>query len=123
MVALGSPFFFWFTIQDIFVIINTMDGSYIYIISFVDEEDNGINITPQLYGSIVNVVGLRSTISYAGNIEGNKVEIGVESVSSGWTRSSLQTAIEQYPTIQGQYTVKVQDKQELEQQDKEQDKE
>lgn len=87
-----------------------MSDSHIFIISFYDSEDNETKLTPQLYGSIVNVVGLRSTISYAGDPKGNSVEIGVESVSSGWTKSSLQTAIEQYPTIQDQYTVKVQDK-------------
>ena len=87
-----------------------MSDSHIFKISFYDNEDNEIKLTPQLYGSVVNVVGLRSTISYAGDPTGNSVEIGVELVSSGWTRSSLQTAIEQYPTIQGQYTVKVQDK-------------
>ena len=87
-----------------------MSDSHIFIISFYDSEDNETKLTPQLYGSIVNVVGLRSTISYAGDPKGNSVEIGVESVSSGWPKSRLQTAIEQYPTIQDQYTVKVQDK-------------
>jgi hypothetical protein len=98
-----------------------MDESNVYIISFFDKEDNEIDITPQLYGSLVNVIGMRATISYAGNITGNKVEIGVESVSSGWTRSSLQTAIEQYPTIQDQYVIKLQDKP-IPQQDQTQDK-
>jgi N-acetyl-anhydromuramyl-L-alanine amidase AmpD len=78
--------------------------------SFFDKEDNSTKITPQLYGSIVNVVGFKATISYAGEINNNKVEIGVETVSSGWTRSSLQTALEQYPTIQDQYTIQIQDK-------------
>ena len=78
--------------------------------SFFDKEDNPTKITPQLYGSIVNVVGFKATISYAGEIDNNKVEIGVETVSSGWTRSSLQTALEQYPTIQDQYTIQIQDK-------------
>ena len=48
--------------------------------------------------------------SYAGPINDNKVEMGVETVSSGWTRSSLQTALEQYPTIQDQYVIQIQDK-------------
>ncbi len=89
-----------------------MDGSHIYIISFFDKEEDQkeVKITSQLYGSLVNVVGFRATISYAGDINNNKVEIGVETVSSGWTRSSLQTAIEQYPTIQDQYIIQVQDK-------------
>lgn len=87
-----------------------MDETHIYIMSFFDKEDNPTKITPQLYGSIVNVVGFKATISYAGEIDNNKVEIGVETVSSGWTRSSLQTALEQYPTIQDQYTIQIQDK-------------
>lgn len=87
-----------------------MDETHIYIISFFDKEDNPTEITPQLYGSIVNVVGLKATISYAGPINNNKVEMGVETVSSGWTRSSLQTALEQYPTIQDQHTIQIQDK-------------
>tara|TARA_Y100000590_G_scaffold17098_1_gene20527 strand:- start:2688 stop:2960 length:273 start_codon:yes stop_codon:yes gene_type:complete len=89
-----------------------MDGSHIFIISFFDkeEEQNAVKITPQLYGAIVNVVGFRATISYAGPINDNKVEMGVETVSSGWTKSSLQTAIQQYPTIQDQYVVQVHDK-------------
>mgnify|MGYP001183075824 CR=1 FL=1 len=87
-----------------------MDETHIYIISFFDKEDNPIQITPQLYGSIVNVVGFKATISYAGPVNDNKVEMGVETVSSGWTRSSLQTAIEQYPTIQDQYVIQIQDK-------------
>ena len=87
-----------------------MDETHIYIISFFDKEDNPTEITPQLYGSIVNVVGFKATISYAGPINDNKVEMGVETVSSGWTRSSLQTAIEQYPTIQDQYAIQIQDK-------------
>tara|TARA_A100001011_G_scaffold45938_1_gene43193 strand:- start:2711 stop:2977 length:267 start_codon:yes stop_codon:yes gene_type:complete len=87
-----------------------MSDSHIFKISFYDNEDNEIKLTPQLYGSVVNVVGLRSTISYAGDPAGNSVDIGVELVSSGWTKSSLQTAMEQYPTIQGQYKVNVQDK-------------
>ena len=87
-----------------------MDGSHIFKISFFDKEENEVKITPQLYGAIVNVVGFRATISYAGEINNNKVDIGVETVSSGWTKSSLQTAIDQYPIIQDQYVVQVHDK-------------
>ena len=87
-----------------------MDETHIYKLSFFDKEDNPTQITPQLYGSIVNVVGFKATISYAGPINNNKVEMGVETVSSGWTRSSLQTALEQYPTIQDQYVIQIQDK-------------
>ena len=87
-----------------------MDGTHIFIISLFDKDHNEVKITPQTYGSLVNVIGLRSTISYVGQIQNNKVEIGVESVSSGWTKASLQTAMEQYPTLQEQYEVQVHDK-------------
>jgi hypothetical protein len=88
-----------------------MDGTHIFIISLFDKDHNNeVKITPQTYGSLVNVIGLRCTISYVGQIQNNKVEIGVETVSSGWTRASLQTAIEQYPTIQEKYTIQVHDK-------------
>ena len=47
---------------------------------------------------LVNCVGLRGTISHR-EPKNNKVDIGVEGASSGWTRASLQTALENYPPL------------------------
>tara|TARA_B100000989_G_scaffold252410_1_gene200606 strand:- start:2712 stop:2963 length:252 start_codon:yes stop_codon:yes gene_type:complete len=56
-------------------------------------------ITPALYGHLVNCIGLKATISYVGEIQGSKVEIGVESVSSGWTAASLGKSLTDYPPL------------------------
>jgi len=70
--------------------------------------DKPKNITKQDYGSLVNCIALRATISYIGDIKGNSVKLGVESASSGWTASSLQTALNSYPPL-SKYTIQVKD--------------
>lgn len=68
-------------------------------ISLFDSGSKPLKVSPALYGSIVNCVGLRATISHVGEIKENKVDIGIEAGSSGWTRASIQTALESYPTF------------------------
>ncbi len=79
-------------------------GTHIYVIELPKDE----KITNQLYGQIVNCVSLRSTITLVGDIKNNKVEMGVETVSSGWTRASLEKALNSYPTLKTK--IKVSDK-------------
>jgi hypothetical protein len=75
-----------------------MNNNNMFEIS-LQRKDKPLKISPTLYGAIVNCVGLRGTISYAGEPKNNKVDIGVEGASSGWTRASLQTALENYPPL------------------------
>ena len=82
----------------------SIPGTHIYVIEF----PKGDQITNQLYGQIVNCVSLRSTITLVGDIKSNKVEMGVETVSSGWTRASLETSLNSYPTLNTK--IKVSDK-------------
>jgi len=82
-------------------------ADHIYNISFFkDNEPKGISKAD--YGYIVNCVALRATISYVDDIKDNTVSIGVERASSGWTASSLATAINNYPPF-SEYTIKVTD--------------
>jgi hypothetical protein len=80
---------------------------HIYEISLFND-DKPKNISKQEYGSLVNCIALKATISYIGDINKNTVKLGVENASSGWTASSLQTALNSYPPL-SQYTVQVKD--------------
>jgi hypothetical protein len=80
---------------------------HIYEISLFND-DKPKNISKQEYGSLVNCIALKATISYIGDIDKNTVKLGVENASSGWTASSLQTALNSYPPL-SQYTVQVKD--------------
>lgn len=84
------------------------ENEFRYKISLKGSESNNINISPSIYGQLVNCVGLRSTITYVGEAKGSSVKIGVESVSSGWTASSLQQALNSYPTLKD-YNILVED--------------
>jgi len=84
------------------------DNEYRYKISIKDQDSQDIKMTPSIYGQLVNCIGLKATISYVGEIKDNTVEIGTESVSSGWSASSLQRAMRSYPTL-SQYDVSVED--------------
>jgi hypothetical protein len=84
------------------------ENEFRYKISLKGSESNNINISPSIYGQLVNCVGLRSTIIYVGEAKGSSVKIGVESVSSGWTASSLQQALNSYPTLKD-YNISVED--------------
>lgn len=79
------------------------DNEYRYKISIQEGK-----ITPSMYGQLINCIGLKATISYVGEIKDNTVEIGTESVSSGWSASSLQKAMQSYPTL-SQYNISVED--------------
>ena len=65
-------------------------------------------ITPAIYGHLVNCIGLKATISHVGEIKGNTVEIGVESMSSGWTAASLNKSLSEYPPLE-EYEIQVSD--------------
>tara|TARA_B100001287_G_scaffold275777_1_gene284392 strand:- start:1559 stop:1810 length:252 start_codon:yes stop_codon:yes gene_type:complete len=65
-------------------------------------------ITPAIYGHLVNCIGLKATISHVGEIKGNTVEIGVESMSSGWTAASLNKSLSEYPPLED-YNIQVSD--------------
>lgn len=65
-------------------------------------------ITPAMYGHLVNCIGLKATISHVGEIKGNTVEIGVESMSSGWTAASLNKSLSEYPPLED-YNIQVSD--------------
>jgi hypothetical protein len=80
---------------------------HIYEISLFND-DKPKNISKQEYGSLVNCIALKATISYIGDINKNTVKLGVENASSGWTASSLQTALNSYPPL-SQYTIQVKD--------------
>lgn len=80
---------------------------HIYEISLFND-DKPKNISKQEYGSLVNCIALKATISYIGDIDKNTVKLGVENASSGWTASSLQTALNSYPPL-SQYTIQVKD--------------
>jgi hypothetical protein len=80
---------------------------HIYEISLFND-DKPKNISKQEYGSLVNCIALKATISYIGDIDKNTVRLGVENASSGWTASSLQTALNSYPPL-SQYIIKVKD--------------
>lgn len=79
------------------------DNEYRYKISIQEGK-----INPSMYGQLINCIGLKATISYVGEIKDNTVEIGTESVSSGWSASSLQKAMQSYPTL-SQYNISVED--------------
>ena len=80
---------------------------HIYEISLFND-DKPKNISKQEYGSLVNCIALKATISYIGDIDKNTVRLGVENASSGWTAYSLQTALNSYPPL-SQYIIKVKD--------------
>lgn len=82
-------------------------ADHIYNISFF-EDNEPKEISKTDYGYVVNCVALRATISYVGDIKNNTVSLGVERTSSGWTASSLETAINNYPPF-SEYTIKVTD--------------
>ena len=70
--------------------------------------DRPKNISKADYGYLVNCLALRATISYIDDINKNTVKLGVERVSSGWTASSLQTALNNYPPLSN-YSIQVKD--------------
>ena len=74
-----------------------MIENIMFAISLYQKGSKPLKVSPALYGAIVNCVGLRATISHVGEIKNNTVDIGVEAGSSGCTRASLQTALENYP--------------------------
>tara|TARA_X000000950_G_scaffold7625_1_gene8354 strand:+ start:1079 stop:1351 length:273 start_codon:yes stop_codon:yes gene_type:complete len=84
------------------------DNEFRYKISLKGSSSQPTNISPSIYGHLVNCIGLRSTILYVGEVKGSSVKIGVESVSSGWTASSLQSALNTYPTLKD-YKILVED--------------
>jgi hypothetical protein len=84
------------------------ENEFRYEISLKSNTNQPIAISPAIYGHLVNCVGLKSTILYVGEVKGSSVRIGVESVSSGWTASSLQHALGSYPTLIS-YKVSVKD--------------
>jgi len=84
------------------------DNEFRYKISLQGSGSTQPNISPSIYGQLVNCIGLRSTILYVGEAKGSSVKIGVESVSSGWTASSLQQALNSYPTLKD-YKISVED--------------
>jgi hypothetical protein len=71
---------------------------------FKDQEPQ--TITPNLYGAVVNCVGLKATISHVGEIQDNSVIVGVETVSSGWSASNLEATLKSYPPLK-EYSVTV----------------
>ena len=84
------------------------ENEFRYKISLKGNNSQPIIISTAIYGHLVNCIGLRSTILYVGEVKGSSVKIGVESVSSGWTASSLQHALGSYPTLTS-YKVSVED--------------
>ena len=80
---------------------------HIYEISLFSN-DKPKNISKADYGSLVNCLALRATISYIGDINKNTVKLGVENASSGWTASSLQTALNNNPPLSN-YSIQVKD--------------
>tara|TARA_B100000989_G_scaffold259488_1_gene209684 strand:+ start:774 stop:1031 length:258 start_codon:yes stop_codon:yes gene_type:complete len=84
-------------------------NDHMFEISVLNSEMKPLKVSPSIYGSLVNCIGLRATISHVGEIRNNQVDIGVEKGSSGWTRASLETALQRYPSL-SETVIQVKDK-------------